>query len=158
PPPDARGWSLDTGGGGTLEDLALLDRPAATAPLAAGQVRISVRAGGLNFRDITVALGVLRTEPSGGIEGPGGVTEVGPGVTGVAPGDRVMGLFDGAFGPIAVADHQAITRIPQGWSFAEAASVPVAFITAYQCLAEIAGLRAGEVVVVHAATGGVGHA
>jgi len=156
PPAGAPAWSLGTGGAGTLEDLALLPCPQVMAPLSAGQVRISVRAAGLNFRDVTVALGLLPTEQPIGIEGAGVVTEVGPAVSGVAPGDRVMGLFDGAFGPVAVADHQALVRIPDGWSFTEAASVPVVFITAYQCLAEIAGVRAGETVVVHAATGGVG--
>ncbi|HET9895077.1 MAG TPA: type I polyketide synthase [Streptosporangiaceae bacterium] len=151
-------WCLDTHGGGTIDDLAPVPNPRAAGPLAAGQVRIGVRAAGLNFRDITVALGLLPGERSIGIEGAGVVTEVGAGVSAFAPGDRVMGLFDGAFGPVAVADHQAVAAIPDGWSFAEAASVPVAFVTAYQCLREVAGLRAGERVVVHAATGGVGFA
>ncbi len=156
PPAGAPAWSLDTGGAGTIEDLTLRPAPAAVAPLRAGQVRISVRAAGLNFRDVTVALGLLPGERSIGIEGAGVITETGPQVTGLMPGDRVLGLFDGAFGPVAVADHQALARIPDGWSFARAASVPVAFITAYQCLAEVARVRPGERVVVHAAAGGVG--
>ena len=158
PPADTPAWILDTGGAGTIDDLALLPAPQATAPLGTGQVRVSVRAGGLNFRDVTVALGLLPSEKSIGIEGAGVVTEVGPGVPGLAPGDRVMGLFDGAFGPVAVADHEALAPIPRGWSYAEAAAVPVAYVTAYQCLVDVARLRAGESVVVHAATGGVGFA
>ncbi len=156
--PAATPWCLDTRGGGTLDDLAPVPATRAAAPLSPGQVRISVRAAGLNFRDITVAIGLLPGERSIGIEGAGVVTEVGQDVAGIAPGDRVMGLFDGAFGPVAVADHRAIAAIPAGWSFAEAASVPVAFVTAYQCLREVADLRPGERVVVHAGTGGVGFA
>ena len=156
PPVGAPAWRLETGGTGTLEGLALLPALEATAPLGPGRVRIAVRAGGLNFRDVTVALGLLPTEKSIGIEGAGIVTETGPGVSGLAPGDRVMGLFDGAFGPVAVADHRALAPIPEGWSFVEAASVPVAYVTAYQSLVDYAGLQAGQTVVIHLATGGVG--
>ncbi len=158
PPAGAAAWRLDPGGAGTVDTLALVPCPRATAPLRAGQVRIAVHAAGLNFRDVAITLGLLPSGQPIGIEGAGVVTEVGPGVPGLAPGDRVMGLFDWAFGPVAVAGHRTLARIPDGWSFAEAAAVPVTFITAYQCLAEIARLRPGETVVVHAGTGGVGFA
>ena len=55
-------------------------------------------------------------------------------------------------------DHRLLARVPGGWSFAEAASVPVVFVTAYYALVDLAGLRAGESVLVHAAAGGVGMA
>ena len=76
---------------------------------------------------------------------------------GFAPGDRVMGLFYGA-GPVVVADHRTIARIPSGWSYAQAATVPAVFLTAYYALADLARVSAGERVLVHAATGGVGMA
>jgi acyl transferase domain-containing protein/D-arabinose 1-dehydrogenase-like Zn-dependent alcohol dehydrogenase len=157
--PGTAAWRLDTVHRGTLDGLALLPAPEATAPLAEGQVRLAVRAAGLNFRDVLAALGQYPGEaPAIGIEGAGVVTETGPGTSGLAPGDRVFGLVDGAFGPVAVTDAHAVAPIPPGWSFAEAASVPVAFLTAYYGLVDVAGLRAGQKVLVHAGAGGVGMA
>ncbi|GAA1063734.1 hypothetical protein GCM10009574_013450 [Streptomyces asiaticus] len=169
-------WSLDLDTGGTLEGLRLMPAPGVEGPLAPGQVRIAVRATGVNFRDVLAALGVV---PSGGpsgepgvgpgvgpggeglfaAEGAGVVLEVGPGVDGLAVGDRVMGLVSGAYaGPVAVADARMVVRIPHGWTFPQAASVPAVFLTAYYALVELARVRAGESVLVHAAAGGVGMA
>ncbi|WP_415954598.1 hypothetical protein, partial [Streptomyces sp. KLOTTS4A1] len=78
--------------------------------------------------------------------------------TGLRPGDRVMGLFSGSFGPEAVTDHRTLAPIPEGWSYAQAAAVPAVFLTAYYGLVDLGGLTAGESVLVHAATGGVGTA
>ncbi|MFF1798321.1 zinc-binding dehydrogenase, partial [Kitasatospora sp. NPDC058263] len=160
PPVGAAAWRLDIEGKGTLENLALLPGPddSATGPLAEGRVRIAVRAAGLNFRDVVVALGLVPRLDGLGIEGAGVVTGIGPGVAGLAVGDRVMGLFSGAFGPVAVADHRAVVPMPDGWSFAEAAAVPVVFLTAYHGLRDLADLRRGESVLVHSAAGGVGMA
>ncbi|CAL9357730.1 Narbonolide_10-deoxymethynolide synthase PikA2, modules 3 and 4 [Streptomyces sp. enrichment culture] len=157
-PEDTAAWRLEPGGDGTLEGLALRPSPAALAPLAAGQVRVEVRAAGLNFLDVLVALGMNKVDATLGNEGAGIVTETGPGVTALAVGDRVMGLFPDAVGPLAVADQRTVTRIPDGWTFQQAASVPMAFLTAYYGLRDLAGLRAGETVLVHAAAGGVGMA
>src|SRR6202044_978644 len=54
--------------------------------------------------------------------------------------------------------HRLLVKVPHGWSFAEAATVPVAFATAYYALVDLAGLRAGESVLIHAAAGGGGMA
>ncbi|MBL1121046.1 SDR family NAD(P)-dependent oxidoreductase, partial [Streptomyces sp. 110] len=151
-------WQLGTRGPGTLEGLALLPSPKALAPLPLGHVRIETRAAGLNFRDVLMALGMYPGEISIGNEGAGVVTEVGPGVTRFAPGDRVMGLFEGAGGPIAVADCLTLVHMPQGWSFEQAAAVPCVFLTAYFGLRDLAGLERGESVLIHAAAGGVGMA
>ena len=93
-----------------------------------------------------------------GGEVAGVVTEVGPGVAGLAAGDRVLGLAGGGFGPVAVADARVLARVPAGWSFARAAAVPVAFTTAWYALADLAGARPGQRLLVHAAAGGVGMA
>ncbi|ACU37200.1 type I polyketide synthase [Actinosynnema mirum] len=149
-------WRLDSTGRGTLENLALVPNPAAGAPLAPGQVRIVVRAGGLNFRDVLIALDAYESEI--GTEGAGVVVEVAPDVTRVAVGDRVMGMIPGSFGPLAVADARTVVRMPRGWSFTDAAGVPVAFLTALYGLRDLGGLAEGETVLVHAAAGGVGMA
>ncbi|MBB4781859.1 SDR family NAD(P)-dependent oxidoreductase [Streptomyces rapamycinicus] len=157
-------WSLDLDTGGTVEGLRLVPAPGAEEPLAPGQVRIAVRATGVNFRDVLASLGVVPSSgPSGealfAAEGAGVVLEVGPGVDGLAVGDRVMGLVSGAYaGPVAVADARMVVRMPPGWTFPQAASVPAAFLTAYYALVELARVRAGESVLVHAAAGGVGMA
>ncbi len=93
-----------------------------------------------------------------GSEAAGVVVEVGDGVTDLAVGDRVFGLVSGGFGPVVVTDRRLVAPIPAGWSFVEAASVPVVFLTAFYGLVDLAGVRAGESVLIHAAAGGVGMA
>ncbi|WP_394839472.1 SDR family NAD(P)-dependent oxidoreductase [Pendulispora rubella] len=156
PPADSE-WRLDIPAKGTLESLVLAPHP--QAPLAHGQIRVAVRAAGLNFRDVVAALGLLPGDVRAlGSEGAGIVLEIGPGVSGIAVGERVMGVFDAAFGPVAVADHRMLVRMPPGWSFSEAASVPIVFLTAYYALVDLGRLQPGERVLIHAGAGGVGTA
>jgi len=144
---------------GTLEALAPVAGPAsAEAPLEAGEVRVGVRAAGVNFRDVVVALGMYPGNATIGGEGAGVVLEVGPGVDDLAVGDRVMGLMPDAFGPVTVTDRRMVARMPAGWTFAEGASLPITFLTAYYALHDLAALRPGERLLVHAAAGGVGMA
>lgn len=155
---EAGHWRLATLGNGTLDsrNVALRPWPESERPLEPGQMRLGLRCTGVNFRDVLIALG----DSVGydvGLEGSGIVLEVADDVLGFAPGDRVMGQFFGA-GPVVVADHRGIACIPPGWSYAQAAAAPVAFLTAYFALAHLASVRAGERVLVHAATGGVGMA
>ncbi|MFD9720100.1 type I polyketide synthase [Streptomyces sp. NPDC059076] len=156
--PGAHAWRLASGGAGTLDDLALTENPTATAPLEEGQVRIAVRAAGANFRDALIAVGMYPGGAALGSEAAGIVVETGPGVTRLAPGDRVFGMVPEAFGPLAVTDQRMVARAPEGWTFAEAASVPIVFLTAYYALVDLAGLRAGQSLLVHSAAGGVGMA
>nr|WP_309142623.1 type I polyketide synthase [Streptomyces javensis] len=159
-PADAEAWSVDLDSADTLDDLAIVPAPDALAPLTKGQVRLSVRAMGVNFREVLVALDVVPggDRPAGG-EAAGVVTEVGPGVTGFSVGDRVMGLVTGAYaGPVAVADHRTLVPLPTGWTYAQGAAAPVAFLTAYYGLTDLGGVRPGDRVLIHAAAGGVGMA
>ncbi|WP_049578862.1 type I polyketide synthase, partial [Streptomyces sp. SBT349] len=167
--PEAPGaWRLRLGdgsaGGGTVQNVVLAACPEVTEPLRPGQVRVSVRAAGVNFRDVVLALGMVTGRDGGegrdelGGEGAGVVLDVADDVADLRPGDRVMGLLPGSFGPLAVADHRMLVRIPDGWSFVQAATVPIAFLTAAYGLRDLGGLRDGETVLVHAAAGGVGMA
>ncbi|MFD0373608.1 type I polyketide synthase, partial [Streptomyces sp. NPDC127114] len=159
PPAGVTAWRLAVRDRGTLDHLALEPCPESEAPLGDGEVRIAVRAAGVNFRDVLNTLGLYPGDPGLlGLEGAGVVTEVGPGVTGIAVGDRVMGLLSGAFGPVAVADHRRVAVMPADWTYAQAASAPIVFLTAYHALVDLAGLAAGERVLIHAAAGGVGMA
>ena len=150
-------WRLSAERKGSLEGLTIVASDAGR-PLAAGEVRIGVRAAGLNFRDVLIALGIYPGDAPLGSEAAGVVLEVGPGVEDLAPGDRVMGLAMDSFGSVVVADRQMVVPMPDGWTFAQAASVPVVFVTAYYALVDLAAVRAGERVLVHAAAGGVGMA
>ncbi|OSC34959.1 hypothetical protein B8W66_23505, partial [Mycobacterium decipiens] len=140
-----------------MANLALLPTQPHTV-LGPGQIRVAVRAAGLNFRDVVVALGAIAEEGLGG-EAAGIIIDTGPDVTTLRRGDAVMGLFpNNAFAATAVTDHRLVVPIPAGWSFAAAASIPVAFLTAYGALVELGGLAAGRRVLIHAGAGGVGQA
>ncbi|GLZ27951.1 hypothetical protein Lesp02_01410 [Lentzea sp. NBRC 105346] len=156
-PPEGA-WRLDVPEFGRLDNLAMVPCPDVVQPLTGDQVRVGIRAAGVNFRDVVVSLGLLPAQRVLGSEAAGVVLEVGPDVTDLAPGDRVMGVFNGAFGPIGATGRGMLARIPDGWSFAEAAAVPLVFLTAYYGLVDLARLRRGEKVLVHAAAGGVGMA
>jgi polyene macrolide polyketide synthase len=154
PPPGP--WHLDALQRGSLDSLALAPSP--QEPLGPAQVRIQMRAAGLNFRDVLIALGVYPGDALIGSEGAGVVVEVGSEVGDLAPGDRVMGLIPSAFGPLASGEREMLTRIPESWSFEQAAALPIVFATAFYGLTDLAGLKAGEKVLIHAGAGGVGTA
>ncbi|HVR05786.1 MAG TPA: SDR family NAD(P)-dependent oxidoreductase, partial [Solirubrobacteraceae bacterium] len=161
PPPEAERWRLSAGEQGTLDGLRVTVGAHVERPLQPGEVRLAVRAAGVNFRDVVTTLGLvpLRGEWDViGSEAAGVVLDVGSAVADLAPGDRVMGMVMGSFGPVAVADRRALAPLPAGWSFAQGAAMPVAFMTALYGLRDLAGLRPGERVLVHAGAGGVGMA
>ncbi|MFG3462635.1 SDR family NAD(P)-dependent oxidoreductase [Streptomyces sp. NPDC047853] len=151
-------WRVGVVERGAVEGVGLVAAPDAEGALEAGQVRVAVRAAGMNFRDVLNVLGMYPGEVELGGEAAGVVVEVGPGVSKLAVGDRVLGFFSGAMGPLAVADERLTAPLPQGWSFVQGAAVPIAFVTAYYGLLDVGGLSAGESVLVHAAAGGVGMA
>jgi acyl transferase domain-containing protein/NADPH:quinone reductase-like Zn-dependent oxidoreductase/NADP-dependent 3-hydroxy acid dehydrogenase YdfG len=151
-------WRLDTTGGGQLDNVRPVANPEYLRTLTAREVRIDVRAAGVNFRDVLLALGTYPGEGSIGLEAAGVVLEIGSDVHDVAVGDHVFGLVPHAFAQRAIADHRTVAQMPDHWSFTEAASVPVVFLTAYQAIAELAQARYGESILIHAAAGGVGMA
>ncbi|MEU4526561.1 type I polyketide synthase [Amycolatopsis sp. NPDC024027] len=159
PPEGSSAWRIGVTGGGTAASLAVLDDQAADRPLAPGEVRVGIRAVGLNFRDVLVVLGMYPGEvPALCSDGAGVVTATGDAVRDFAPGDRVAGLFPGCLGPASITDHRNLMRIPDGWTYAQAATVPVAFLTAYYALVDLGQVRAGERLLIHSAAGGVGMA
>ncbi|KTS76476.1 polyketide synthase [Pseudomonas oryzihabitans] len=158
PPLGGGAWRLEITRAGNLDDLALQPEPQAEAPLANGQIRLAVRAAGVNFYDVVCALGLIPPQHKLGTEAAGIVTEVGAGVTDLRPGDRVLVMSEGAFGPLLVADQRAARKLPADWTFAQAAGFPVAFLTAYYGLVRLAQVRPGDRVLIHAAAGGVGQA
>ncbi len=160
PPAGGEPWHLDIDSPGTLESLSLCGSPGVGEPLGAGEVRIAVHAAGLNFYDVVAALGLVSFSGQAklGSEGAGVVVEVAADVRDLAVGDRVMGLIPYAFGPLAVSDRRVLVRVPEGWSYTEAASVPTVFLTAYYALVDLARVQRGESLLLHGAAGGVGMA
>ncbi|MFO7566199.1 MAG: SDR family NAD(P)-dependent oxidoreductase, partial [Enhygromyxa sp.] len=159
PPPSSDAWFLDTVPRGTLENLTFVDAPELLEPLPPGHVRIEVKATGLNFRDVLNALGMYPGDPGPlGYEGAGIVTAVADDVTSLNVGDSVFGILRAGFASHSVVDHRFVTTIPDGWSFTQAASTPLVFLTAYYAFVDLAHLKPGERVLIHAATGGVGMA
>ncbi|MFP1882393.1 SDR family NAD(P)-dependent oxidoreductase [Lonsdalea quercina] len=158
PPSDAPLWRMDIPNAGRIDNLILKPAPEAAAPLAAGQIRLNVRAAGVNFYDVVCALGLIPPQHEFGTEAAGVVAEVAPDVDRFSVGDRVMVMTEGAFGPVTVVDQRTAVPMPETWSFAQAAGVPVSFLTAYHALVNLADLQAGDKVLIHAAAGGVGQA
>ena len=147
---------------GLLEEIALC-QAARPAP-GAGRVEIMVEATGLNFRDVLNALDLYPGDagPMGG-ECAGIVSAVGPDVHTSKIGDRVVAIGAGTFARYTVTDARMAQVLPPSGRLgnldaAGAATLPVAYVTAWLGLVEMAGLQAGETVLIHAGAGGVGMA
>lgn len=121
-------------------------------------------ATGLNFRDVLWALSMLPEEiledgfagPRLGLEVSGQVTAIGPGVVDFAVGDSVVAFAQSGFATHVVVPEMVVAPMPAGLDPAAAATVPVAFLTAYYALCTCARLRKGEWLLVHGGAGGVG--
>ncbi len=139
---------------------------AASKPLAADEVRVAVRAAGVNYADAMVRRGLYRTARkyvgfpiAPGFEVAGVVTEVAPGVTRAKVGDRVIAvtLFGGYTSELNV--HQDfVYGLPDAWTFEQGAAFPAVYMTAWFALRELAHPRKGAKILVHSAAGGVGTA
>jgi NADPH:quinone reductase-like Zn-dependent oxidoreductase len=150
-------YEVVLGDRGSVDALAI--RPAERAVPAPNEVEICVAATALNFKDVLNVLGLYPGDPGPlGSECAGVVVRVGRDVAGFAPGDRVMAFVGGAFKRYVCVPAWQVATIPAGLGYAAAATVPVAFLTAAYALWRCARLTAGDRVLIHAATGGVGMA
>jgi len=132
----------------------------ASALLKPGQVRVAIRAAGINFPDILMAAGEYQLKPelpfTPGVEAAGDVVEVN-GADGVAVGDRVIvKMRYGAYADEAVVTPSQLVPLPSSFDYAEGATFLAAHGTAYHALIDRGQLRPGEVLLVHGAGGGVG--
>jgi acyl transferase domain-containing protein/NADPH:quinone reductase-like Zn-dependent oxidoreductase/NADP-dependent 3-hydroxy acid dehydrogenase YdfG/acyl carrier protein len=127
-------------------------------------VVVAVAATGLNFRDVMWAMGLLPEEAledgfagaTIGMELSGHVVAIGSGVTDLSVGDAVMAIAPAAFSTHVVVSRSGVARLPETVSPVAAATVPVAFLTAYYAMIELGRIRAGETILIHGAAGGVG--
>ncbi|AYD00547.1 type I polyketide synthase [Neorhizobium sp. NCHU2750] len=128
------------------------------------EVIIAVEAAGLNFRDVMWSMGLLPEEAledgfagaTIGMEMAGRIERVGSAVTDLVPGDRVMGIGPAAFSTHVKVRRDGVTKFPDRMDFAAAATVPVAFLTAYYAMVQLGHIEPGETILIHGAAGGVG--
>ncbi|ETS73451.1 hypothetical protein PFICI_15056 [Pestalotiopsis fici W106-1] len=142
---------------GNLDSLHYQEVSSEPPNLEGDRVEIKVEAAGVNFKDVAITLGLIpENEYLLGGEGSGIVTRVAPGVTDVKPGQRVAFFERGSFGNTATTITKLLQVIPDTMSFAEAATIPCAFMTSMYCLFTLGEIKAGDTVLIHSATGGVG--
>src|SRR4051794_38440069 len=132
----------------------------ASAPLAPSQVRVAIRAAGINFPDILMAAGEYQLKPplpfTPGVEAAGDVVEVNE-APDVVVGDRVIvKMRHGAYSDEAVATPSQLVKLPSTFDYAEGATFLAGHGTAYHALIDRGRLEPGEVLLVHGAGGGVG--
>jgi len=156
-----------------LKEFGVLDNlvfnPYPSREPGAGEVEIEVATCGLNFRDVLRALGMLREYEAAvglndaadamfGLECGGRVVAVGDGVTEFKEGDEVAGLVMGSMASHVTAPVEYFAPKPPGLSHEEVVATSFVMMTAIRALETGAGLKAGEKVLIHAASGGVGQA
>ncbi len=126
-----------------------------------GQVKIAVKAAGVNFADVVMRMGMYPDAPpkpySPGYEVAGTVLEIGAGVSRVKPGDRVMaGTRFGGYATVAVTEESKVLALPDSMTFVEGAAIPVNYITAWVAMISMARMQKGDRILIHNAAGGVG--
>ncbi|HVO04242.1 MAG TPA: NADPH:quinone oxidoreductase family protein [Candidatus Cybelea sp.] len=141
-------------------DLKLVEVPDLPAP-APGEIKVRVAAAGINFADTLMISGQYQTKPPlpfvPGLELAGTILEIGPGVTHVKPGDRIMAAVEhGAFAEQAMVRAADAVPIPSGMDPVTAGGFVIAYGTSHGALAWKARLQEGELLLVHGAAGGVG--
>lgn len=144
---------------GSLNNLKLVEEEIGDP--AANEVRVDIKAIGLNFADVFTIFGLYRAAPKKnfipGLEFSGTISAKGRDVTDVSIGDRVMGSVKfGSYATHLNIDRRYVTLIPDGWTFEEGASFIVQALTAYYALIPLGGLREGQTILIHSAAGGVG--
>lgn len=147
------------GGSGPAEALRLVERPNPVA--GPGEIRIRVRAAGVNRPDILQRRGLYPSPPGApaglGLEVAGEVDEVGDGVTRWSVGDRVCALLGGGgYAEMAVVDARHALPVPEGMDFIQAAALPETVCTVFANVFEAGDLKAGETLLIHGATSGIG--
>lgn len=144
---------------GSADVLRTTDRPIPEPQ--GGEVLIRVRAAGVARADVLQRLGKYPPPPGAsdipGLDISGTVEKVGPDVSTYDPGSPVCAILSGGgYAEYCVAPAEQVLPIPQGWNFAEAATLPENIFTVYDNLMTRAGLQSGETVLVHGGTSGIG--
>ncbi|KAJ8127042.1 hypothetical protein O1611_g6594 [Lasiodiplodia mahajangana] len=152
-----RTLKLTIGNLGALDTLHFVDDLESESPLESDNIEIRVQAVGVNHRDLEAAHGKLAV-PEFGAEAAGIVTSVGNKVCGIAVGDRVAAITQGALATSIRTKAAFAFKLPRDMSFEAGATMPLAYATAYRSLVEVGQLRHDEAVLIHGGAGAVGQA
>ena len=155
-------WHAEVTAPGSLDSVAFL-RASRESP-GPNEVEVAVAATSLNFRDVVIAMGAvanMETENSFGarklgLDFSGTVTRRGNAVSHLREGDEVFGLTSRTFAAYALAHASVVAPKPPNLTLEQAATIPVAFLTAHYALRHLARLQKGESILIHVASGGVG--
>lgn len=140
---------------GLLDTIQFVEDTAHMGELQANEIEVQVRAVGINFRDVLLALGRV-DEDTPGCECAGVIARTGSECESFKPGDKVCAAVMGCMRTSVRCDSRLAAHIPAGLSFEEAAALPIAGVTAYQALGDLARLQKGEAVLIHSGAGGTG--
>lgn len=138
---------------GTSAGTALEARERPVPEPGPGQILIRVKAASLNRGEL---LGAPEKGKPGGVEAAGEVVSVGDGVTGIAPGERIMARCGGGFAQYALVDAREAVVLPDGLSYEAASAIPIVYMVSYDMLVTYGHLAPGEWVVITTASSGVG--
>jgi acetylornithine/succinyldiaminopimelate/putrescine aminotransferase/NADPH:quinone reductase-like Zn-dependent oxidoreductase/predicted amino acid dehydrogenase/acyl carrier protein len=156
--PSANPVYLDVATPGILESLTY--RPAPPRDVRAGEIALEVHAAGLNFSDVLKAMGLypgVSDHPVPlGVECAGTVLRLGEGVSGLTVGQEIIAVAPYSFSTITLTAPYLIVPKPAHLSYAEAATIPITFLTAHYALHHLGHMAPGERILIHAAAGGVG--
>lgn len=152
-----RALALEIESPGLLDTLRFVDDKRMNDPLPANEVEIEIKAAGVNFRDVMMAMGQIKIENLGG-ECSGIISAVGSDVIDLKPGDRVVTYGHGTFSNYVRQEAQAVQPIPDDMPMEVAATLPIILCTAYQSVFISARLKKAETCLIHAASGGLGQA
>ena len=153
---EGRPLKLKLGQIGQLDSMYFVADETLQLPLSEDDVEISIKATGINFKDIMISLGQVPYNHDLGLECSGVVDRVGSKVQEFRVGDRVCGMAFGSYASSVRVKSSRVVGMPPDMTFSEAASFPMVFCTAHYSLLEMGRLCAGEKVLIHAAAGGVG--
>ncbi|KAF2231041.1 PKSKA1 [Viridothelium virens] len=142
---------------GNLDAVHFTETAPEPTPLPDGMIEVEICAAGLNYKDVVVTMGIVPgDETQLGHEAAGVVTQVAPGVSGFAVGDRVVVFGKGCFANRLRTTPSRIHRIPDDMTFEEASTLAVVYLTSIHSLLDLGNLSAGKRVLIHSAAGGVG--
>ncbi|KAG0652505.1 Reducing polyketide synthase [Hyphodiscus hymeniophilus] len=152
-----RPLKLKIGSPGLLDTLHFIDDYTLSNSLPDNYVEIEVKAVGLNFKDVMIAMGQLVNEHIG-VECSGVIARVGSSILDLKVGDRVCAIAEGSFASYIRCPSTSVARIEDSLSFETASTIPLIWSTAYYSMISVGRLEKGESVLIHAAAGGVGQA
>ncbi|HET6890349.1 MAG TPA: type I polyketide synthase [Pyrinomonadaceae bacterium] len=153
--PAGESYQLEVQTRGVLDNLSI--RGTERRRPGKGEVEVRVRATGLSFKDVLNVLGMYPGDAGPlGAECAGTVVSVGEGVEGLKVGTEVIALAPASFSKYITTPAAFVVVKPERYSLEEAATIPIAFLTAYYALFHLARIKAGDRILIHAAAGGVG--